>query len=230
MSCRVCDDLLQEHLDGTGAPGALERHLETCPECADRRAGVRRLLEGVRRMRMPVPPADLADRIASRLLSETMPRLSVRRRRLVPMAVLATAAGILLALGWWSWRAAPVKERGWPHEDKPGTGVAAQPVTPVGPLRDSMADAQHAVVALTSRKANETVEKTSTLLPLVRQPVLDPMGPMMTPIEPALEPVREAASGVSTAVAPVADSARRAVGLFLRDLPMGRATSDKKPG
>jgi hypothetical protein len=93
-----------------------------------------------------------------------------------------------------------------------------------------MAEAGTAVVSLTSRTASETVDRTSVLFPLIQQTALESLDPMTTPLDPPLEPFREATAGVSAGLAPVADSARRAVGLFLRDLPVGRPATDKKPG
>jgi hypothetical protein len=72
-----------------------------------------------------------------------------------------------------------------------------------------------AVASLTTRTAGETVERTKVLLPAV-EPSLGKFD-----LPPALdEPTRSlrgAGEGV-TALEPVADSARRAVGLFVRDL------------
>jgi hypothetical protein len=219
MSCQAWQDLLQHHLDQTGAPDELERHLTSCPDCARERPTIQRLLDGLRLLHPPTPPADLADRITTRVLAEARHRPVHRwRRRAAPLVALAAAAAILLLLGLRLWRP------GSPSPDPrvPDPDAIVQP-KPAAPLRDSMEGAQSAVVALTSRTASETVETTATLLPLVPPTTLEPLTPRTTSIEPPMEPFREATSGVSATVAPVADSARRAVGLFLRDLPMGRA-------
>ncbi|MBY0229183.1 MAG: hypothetical protein K2W96_07900, partial [Gemmataceae bacterium] len=55
--------------------------------------------------------------------------------------------------------------------------------------------------------------------------LLPPMGtlePGPLPEPPSLGPLADAAGDVQAGLAPVADSARRAVNLFFRDLPMGR--------
>lgn len=210
MTCRVREDLLQRHFDGDGSPGDLERHLDTCPACAAERAAITRFVNGLSRLRPPTVPPDLTDRVTAHVLAEAMPRPFLRWRR-VATATLAAAAVLAVAVGAWALRPTP------------STPAPAAIAELPAPLRGSVAEAQSAVVALTSRTATETVESTSRLLPNVS---LDPS----EPTAPAVDPLLEATSGVGAAVAPVADSARRAVGLFLRDLPMARASGDKNPG
>jgi hypothetical protein len=221
MSCRAWQDLLQQHLDDAGPPGALARHLHDCPDCAARRGEVERLLRGLAQLHRPEPPAALADRLTSRLGAEVRARRARAWRRLVPRAGLAVAAAVLVALSLWSW---------WPIVGQPRAQKAppADPgekqrrdESPPGPPRDPMAEAGQAVASLGQRTASTTLDRTTTLLPLVRDPALDPLN-VPAPAEPKLEPLREAADGVSAGLAPVADSARRAVNLFFRDLPMGR--------
>jgi hypothetical protein len=87
-------------------------------------------------------------------------------------------------------------------------------------LRDSVAEAGSAVASLTSRTAGATLGETAALLPLVAGPALPPLGEEVEPmVEPPTRPFRAAGAGVSAGLEPVADSARRALGLFLRDLP-----------
>jgi hypothetical protein len=91
-----------------------------------------------------------------------------------------------------------------------------------------MAEAGTAMAALTTRTASETVDQTRSLLPLLPTSTVEVLS------EPPLEPLREASEGVSAGLAPVAEHARRAVGVFFRDLPMGRgepaARPTQKPG
>jgi hypothetical protein len=47
------------------------------------------------------------------------------------------------------------------------------------------------------------------------------------PLKPSAEPYREAGAELSAGLDPVANSARRAVGLFLRDLPGGAKPAPK---
>jgi hypothetical protein len=224
MSCRAWEELLQQHLDGEGQPDSLDQHLDHCADCSAHRPGIHRLRAGLELLRPALPPANLEERITARLLTETAPRpLALWKRRFPPLAGLAAAAALLLAVGLWVWQSS-----GLPNHPEHAGGPAVRPeppkeppALPAEPLGDSLGQARSAVVALTSRTASETVDRTSTLLPLVRQSSLEPLAPMSTPLEPPLEPFREATSGVSAGLAPLADSALRAVGLFLRDLPGG---------
>jgi hypothetical protein len=228
MSCHAWQHLFQQHLDGDCA-GELERHLHSCPDCAAEQPVLRRFLDGVSMLAPVSGPVGLADQITEQLVKEARRQRRQRQRRLVgAFGMLAAAAVLLVAVGIRSW---------WGHEpdaqardNKPDAqareGEKPLPPNPsprskeegAKPLRDSLAQAGTAVASLTSRAASETVDQTTSLLPMLPTPTLDPM-----PAEPAsMEPLREASASVSAGLAPVADSARRAVGLFLRDLPMGR--------
>jgi hypothetical protein len=222
MNCPHWQDLFQQHLDGDSPPGTLDRHLRDCPDCRGNQAAVRRLLAGLALLRPAEPPADLAGRLTARLCAEARAsRIRVRRRRIGALAGLAAAAAVLLSLGLWSWR--PGSRTG------PGNEVVVAPThreKPAPPLREPVAQAGQAVAALGSRTAGETVQRTTSLLPLVSGPALDPLTKGQKPVEPKLESLREAADGVSAGLAPVANSARRAVNLFFRDLPM---TRDERP-
>jgi hypothetical protein len=111
----------------------------------------------------------------------------------------------------------------------PTAGAARpQPEEPA-PLRGSVAEAGTAMAALTSRTASETVDQTRSLLPLLPTSTVEVLSAGPAPLEPPLEPLREASAGVSAGLAPVAESARRAVGLFFRDLPMGRTGAPVPP-
>jgi hypothetical protein len=77
-------------------------HLEHCPNCAAELGGLRELDRASRRLAMPVVPADLWDKIASRLpltsggVSTNRNRLFARRRFLLAAGV--AAAGIITGI------------------------------------------------------------------------------------------------------------------------------------
>lgn len=220
MSCPTCLNLLQRHLDGDAPPGVLDEHLRSCPVCA---AGseVVRLLDGIALLQAPTPPADLAGRITARLLREPRRPPGVPRWR--SLAGLAAAATLLLAVGLWAWRPSGV-----PPEDHRQADRSA-PAVPVEPLRESVSRGATAVVALTSFTATETVGQTTSWLPTVPPMPLDAL-PMPEAVEAPLPPLHEAGAGLKAGLTPVADSARRAVGLFLRDLPLGLPAAENNPG
>jgi hypothetical protein len=220
MNCRIAHDLLQQSLDGTPieSPEGLA-HLQQCAECRTQASAGRRLQDGLRLLTAPLPPPGLAERIVQRVLRE---RRRARRRRLA--TGLALAAGLLLALtlrfNWY----------GSPH----GLDVALpEPVAKTAPgrteqttptLRQSAAELGEVFAELSNETAEETVGQTSRWVSSVPRPFWDGLE-----IRPTLEspnhPLREAGEGLSEGLEPVAKSARRALDLFLRELPMDTKTN-----
>jgi hypothetical protein len=212
MNCRAFHDLLQQSLDGTVRDdGAYEAHRRSCPDCAGLQAASLKLLEGVRQMTRPVPPAGLEERITARLLRRQK-RFFRGRRVAIPLAI---AACLLIAIGARLLWPTPPPVSG-PAVD--GGGVVKNdnqpPDSAPGGLRESVTEAGEAVFALTGRAADEAVDSTRWLLPRVN-PVAPPQPPQLP-----VAPLQEAGVGVRDGLAPVADSARRAVGVFLRELPV----------
>jgi hypothetical protein len=214
MNCTDWENLLQERLDGGPAadrPG-LEPHLAACPSCRERHAAARRLEEGLRLLAPPAPPAGLSGRVAARVLDDRHARL--RRRHRLLRTVAAVAAAVLLVF-------LTVRDRPSPPEPVPPVVAALQAPAPSPSLRDSVAEASTAVVDLTRRTADETVGQGRLLVPVVVGTPPDAAGDPQS----SVHSLREAGQGVSTGLDPVTDSARRALDLFLRDIPpMGTDT------
>jgi hypothetical protein len=213
MTCPDCQQLLQRRLDGeTVAEAELAAHLALCGECRAWQAAAQQLQAGVRLLPRPVPPPNLAGSVVRLVLAE---RRVARRRRYVLGAVAALAAGVLLAVTVSYWL--PSREEGRPLpqqnivEKKPEEPPPKNAVS----LRESMAD----VAQLTFKRADETVR---TLLPgaAVNEPGT---APTSSPVDS----LREAGSSVSAGLEPVAESARRAWNLLLRELSPRRA-DDKR--
>lgn len=219
MNCHASRQLLQERLDGVPveSPDWLE-HLRQCPDCRTLEAASRRLLEGMAQLAAPLPPPDLASRIAERVvLDRRRARRRVRRRWAV---TLALAASLFIALSLrldWRGQTTSVESR---HQAPVATKNSPAPPETVGEppsLREAVTEASAAVASLTSHTAGETVESTRWLVPKVSAPELPKVD--LESIEPPTGPLREAGQGVSTGLEPVTNSARRAFGLFLRELP-----------
>jgi hypothetical protein len=71
-----------------------------------------------------------------------------------------------------------------------------------------------------SRKArDETVEQTMLLWPVASTPLSFEGLDLQAPLDPPSQSLREAGQNVSSGLEPVANSARRAMNLFWRDLP-----------
>jgi len=233
MNCPESQDLWQWRLDGKppADAAALEEHLAGCSACRELHAAARRWEQVFRAADRPVAPAGLGDRIVDRFLSERRSGLRWRRRAVVAAALAACFLGVV-ALGSRLWFAGPrpvpvplpvAKE--YPRRDAPSPRLAESehrpPAGPAAPsLDESVKDAGSALVALTRRTAHETLGQGRLLLPNVSPPMARPRPDLwqQTVEQPALS-LREAGAGVSTGLEPVADSARRAVDMFLQEIP-----------
>ncbi|HEY7158597.1 MAG TPA: hypothetical protein VH575_31930 [Gemmataceae bacterium] len=217
MNCLASHDLLQQDLDGTPieSPEWLE-HLRGCPDCRALAAAARRLHKGLGLLVTPLPPPDLAARIAERVLLD---RRRARRRARRRWAVsLALAAGLFVALALrLDWRGRSAGHESDQSESIVKNETPAPPAAEAPTLRESAAELGGAVASLTSQTADETMEQTSWLVPKVTGPVLPKVD--LASIEPPTRPLREVGEGVSAGLEPVTNSARRAVDLFLRELP-----------
>jgi hypothetical protein len=163
----------------------------------------------------PVPPPDLADRIVDRVLRKRLWRRGRGRRRVaVPLALAACLLVAIAARLFWSTTPRPEPASGSvARETRSGDGGTPAAREPVD-LRESVDEAKKAVVALTARTADEAVDQTRRLLTPGGGPSLPP-----PPETPPARALREAGEGVSDGLEPVTHSARRAVDLFLRELP-----------
>jgi anti-sigma factor RsiW len=218
MNCQSSRELLQEYLDGESIDAAeLEAHLATCVECRRLHAAGRTLLFGLSLAPVPAPSAELTARIVQRVQRDRQAR---RRRRL--LTTFALAASLLLAFGVIALGPTPKVRIETPEHAR---HVAPSPSTPE--LRDSVAQAGSAVVALTTRTAEEVVDPARELLPALAGPMFGDLdwNPMLDP--PAVV-LGDAGQGLKASLEPFTSSARRAVGLFLRDLSPGEA--EAQPG
>lgn len=217
MTCPDCHDRLQQWLDARsrdaaatpGEPPAL------CAACSDWAVAARHLDRGLPLLVAPAPSSALTNRILAQVAADR----SRRRTRLV-LAVGAVAAAAVLLVAVWKImvRGSPIPAS--PSQPPPMAKAADPEPTPAPvPLRDSMAEAGSAVASLTTRTADETVAKTKLLLPVVTDPSLATLDLAPPPLDPPARSLREAGEGVTVGLEPVAESARRAVGLFFRELP-----------
>jgi hypothetical protein len=216
VNCHAYQDLLQQRLDGTPIESpALAEHLRGCAICRELETASQRLQEGLRLLAPPAPPPDWAARLADRVLLDR--RRARRRARSRWTVSLALAAGLFVVLALrLDWR---LKFNQAGSEEPKPSPVAKERKTPADTptLRDSVKEAGVAMASLTNQTADETVGPTRWLLPKVSRPSLPPLD--FSAIETPAAPLREAGANVSTGLEPVTTSARRAFGLFLRELP-----------
>src|SRR5262249_44656577 len=220
MNCLQCQELLQHRLDRQPIEDSptLEQHLADCPECRLWHGAAQRLEDGLRRLAPPCPPAGLTERIVARVLADRQVTVRSRPRLFAVTApAAALAASVLLLVLARSFRPTPHAQPA-PEQDP----ALVQPLSPPAPpsLTASVAEAGEALTALTRRTADETVGSTRLLWPVVTAPLpREEPGEMPPPLDPTARSLREAGQGLSTGLEPVTDSARRALGLFLGEIP-----------
>jgi predicted anti-sigma-YlaC factor YlaD len=222
-NCLEFKERLQQHLDRQPIElsGELEQHVATCPECRQWQQAALRLEEGLRQLPPPLPPAGLADRIVAQALADRQATLRFRRRALM-VAALAASVLLMALAGYSTWRPfaketepSPAPQ---PFVHKPPPPEPPPDNTPPS-LGASVTEASDAVAALARRTADETVEPTRLLWSVVAAPPLSTPAQLPPPFDPTVRSLRDAGQGLSSGLEPVAKSARRAFGLFLREIP-----------
>jgi hypothetical protein len=220
MNCLECQELLQRRLDGEppGDRAELDRHLAACPECRERHAAAALLGEGLKLLPRPAPPADLAERVAARVLRDRAARL--RRWRIGAGLVLAASLLVAVVAGY-RWLNPASAEPGllasaWPPEPPPDKGPS---------LREGVQEARAALAAAAARLADRLREQggvfevSAAPLQFISTDAVPPMGPMAQPLESAARGLKQTGEGVSTGVQTVGGSTRRALNYFFRKMP-----------
>lgn len=201
MTCPVWQRMLDQSPRGLPA-GDLERHALACPRCAESQPELLLLSQALPHLSAPASPEGLAERITAALLADR-PARAIRPGRWGPLAALAAAAAsLLLAVSLFTPRPAPPEQKPIVNADRPS-------------LHDAARKARQAGERLIVRTAEGTMDRASSLFPPVHSVPLEPDP------APALKPLRETADEVKAGMAPVTNSAGRAVNLFFRDLPLG---------
>jgi hypothetical protein len=229
MACVTCQDLWQRRLDEPSpeAEAALDRHLHACPECVCWWERARRLTEGLARLTPPRPPAGLATRLTRAVLvDQRQTRLRVRLRWAVGSAL---AASLLLTVALRFLPAGRVTATIANAPPQPEPSVQAEPTPPEPtpsvqtPRPEEPADVGRPMQAtrdvfasMLDRAYKETDDQVTLLRPVVAPSVFDEPA---HPADPPGRPLTEAGQGVAHGFEPVSGSARRAVDLFIRDLP-----------
>lgn len=212
--CAAFESVVNAVLDRELGPDALDGdHPAACPDCRALAAAARLLL-GAPVVRPHAAPG-LTEQIVAVVVRDRRAR---RRRRVVGLAL---AASLLLGAG------AVLLQ---PPAAGPREVVHVPPDLPVAPeappprVSDQFAEAGSAVMAITRRARDRTVNPTRTLIP----PPESVTVPTALPgIEPAAESLAGMPDGVRSGIEPVTDKTRRAVNLFLRDVGIGTPPKSK---
>jgi hypothetical protein len=223
MNCEEYHSYLQRLLDGDspGDEDALGEHLVRCPQCRAWHAAALRLTTGLHLLQSPIPPAGLTDRVVSSALAERRQRVSWRRR-LTTMAVAASLLFVSLA-GYSQWfhlasggREPPVGSNSRESPDE--TGSSRPPLTNAPSLRESVTEVGSLVASLGRRTVDQTVGQSGPLLPVLVPPGWEGLD-FEQPLTPSAQGVWDASEGIATGLEPIANSARRALDLFRREVP-----------
>jgi hypothetical protein len=218
MECSEFQHELQRRLDGdgTGDGADIERHLASCSSCRELQAAAIRLIQALDGQAAPVPPGGMNDRIVSLILSEVSARQQSRKRWNRRFA-LAASLLLAVALGYSLWQS---RQRSG-SSDADALVKNEEKVAPSqAPPSLNIQEAGNTLVALVNRTADETVGQGRVLLPRgVSTPTLSSPEAWQPNLEPGTQSLREAQEGVAVGFEPVTSSARRAVNLFLREIP-----------
>jgi hypothetical protein len=221
MNCSEFQNWLQARLDGESSAdaGDVERHQAVCSSCRDLHTAAQRLVHALKAQVHPALPGGMSDHIVSAVLGEIATQGEAQKRwnrRLGVTAALA-ASLLLAALGysWWqsNRKPGPRNPESFANKNEKSPPAQTQPSL-------NIQEAGSALVALVNRTADETVSQSRVLLPQqVSAPSLPVSQDWQTNLEPGAESLREAQEGVAQGFEPVTSSARRAVNLFLREIP-----------
>jgi hypothetical protein len=217
-ACDKFQESIQRFLDGdaNAFDAAGEAHRSVCASCQTDYLAAHRLALGISLQMKPVVPADFTGRLVTAVLSDQV-RPSNRGMTSRWLEVLAIAACLLLviALGM-HFMGRDDQVQSPPSAPEVATVPQANPVD----LEHSFAEASSAVASLSRRTADETIEPARRLIATAAEtPVLktEPVAGFVRPPGETLAPIRQ---GAAIGFEPMANSARRAVSLFMRDLPL----------
>lgn len=223
MNCVDCQNLLQHQLDDNDRmqPPELQLHLNRCAECKQLFEAALVLECGLKLLPQSRPPAILTERIYGCLVNE-----SRRKRRMVRAVQLtaALAAGVLLAIVGMPFIGQRQHGGAVSTSSLNSNGSSASQARPtpsaVASVNQSIEEAGLAISSLVSSTADETFKSGRMLLPdTVPTPDVSVADIWPPSFDPPTQTLREAGSGIAAGFEPVASSARRAVQMFLLELP-----------
>lgn len=232
MNCLESEEWLHQYLDGEPlrlAHVELDRHLAECDRCRELHTLAHRLNVGLRQSSPPKPLIGLAERITTNLLAQ---HRRARRVRIVIRFAAPLAASLLVAVLYCLVRmparldrprdavsSASARNTSQESQTEVHRDSAAETSGKLS-LQRKLEEAGEAVAALTRRAADETLDQGRTFLPVI---LPDPAGREVSlplpKMSPAAEPFQDMTEGITGGLEPVTASARRAVDLFLHEIP-----------
>lgn len=191
--CHGALSWLQRQLDGAmqPMPEAVTAHIRSCEQCRGRIRAGELLLKSL--AEKPTLPRLPAERIVLAVQRD-------RRQQRIGRWVAATASlAAALVLGVWLWT-------------RPAPAPQAPVMAKAPSLREDAAEATDALVAIGKRATAETLGETSLLVPKMELP-----SAAVSALASAAAPMNNPGKGLIGGLEPVASSARRAIGMFMRD-------------
>jgi hypothetical protein len=197
-NCREALDWLQRRLDGAGTamPASVAEHKRDCADCRERIQAANHLLAALGTRSVRRLPTPLMTERIIRAVERDRRQLRLRR-----WAAVGTALAAAIVLSVW-------------------LSNAAQRSATAPSLRRDAVDAGQAVVSFSKRAAIETVGESRLLVPQVEMPKI-----VNSSLALAVAPIENTGRNMADGLAPVANSARRAVNLFFGE--PGRPSLEK---
>jgi hypothetical protein len=221
MNCLECRDWLQRRLDGEAGAPELEDHLAHCPSCRGQHQGAQLLLDALHESKRPLPSPGLTGRIVANVLADRQARRKRLRVRLATTVALA-ASVLLAALAGYLWL--PKSNTEPPEVVKKKLAPEEQPaaVVEAPSLTRSVEEAGAAVASFTERISDKSKEQARLWWSIGPAEVSRAFPPVKLeqPLDPAAQSLRQTGQGASESLQTVAQSARRAVSYFFRELPL----------
>lgn len=204
--CERFETLVGRVLDSELPASALraDPHAADCPACRTTAAAVGRMLGGLAAVSFAAVPTGFADRTTAAAVRD------YRRRQRVRWAArsggLAVAASVLLVA--WTHFSRPQTDHRPPvvHHGLP------QPAVPPVPVGRSLSEAGSALVSLTKKAADDTLGPALNLFAAGDRPDRGRESP------PDVQPLADVPEAARAGLEPVANTAKRALNLFLRDV------------
>jgi predicted anti-sigma-YlaC factor YlaD len=217
MDCLEYRELLQRKLDGEAIvrTPALERHLGECRACRELDTAGGLLLEGLKSLSVPNPPADFSVHMTALVVKDRQARRRrVRARLLITTALAACVLLMVLAGNFLSSRTGNEKIQ---PEQLAGEDKGRN-------LDHSMAAARAAIVSLSERWADQAktqgkvIASAANALALPGMPQVPEQADPLN-LEPAAQSLKAAGQEVAMTFEPVTKTARRAFAYFVSELP-----------
>jgi hypothetical protein len=206
--CDAYAAVVQSVLDGERPAGALATvHAANCDDCRSLAKSARALATGIRFLAQSIATPEFTDRVVPAV------RFERRRGRVIRRASVAAAlaASVLFAV-------VVAKSRAPGDRAVAERETLPEPSMRPPPVEDSIREAGSAFVSLTKRTAAETLAPARSLLAGIERP----------DASPTADPPKIEGATAASPIAPITNTARRAINLFIRDVGALAPSSNRK--